>query len=114
MTTSVHLKLVEESGNILQSVISKQPTLLVPIELWAARQHIALLRFRHPEFEPQLADFSLFHPPLSPTSLPVSLLSYHNKEKQQQHCIVITLSNRQASLCKQVVYGGLFSSSTAC
>ncbi len=111
MTTSVSLKLVEESGNILQSVISKQPSLLVPIELWVARQHITLLRFRHPKFELQLADISLFHPPLSPTSLPISLLSYHNKEKQ--HCIVITLSSRQHLLTgKQVMYGGLFSSST--
>lgn len=31
---------------------------VVPITLWAARQHVTLLRFGHPEFEFRFADLS--------------------------------------------------------
>ncbi len=40
--------------------------MLAPIALWAARRHITLLRFGHPEFESWLMDLFWSRPPLSP------------------------------------------------
>ncbi len=56
--------------------------LSAPIALWAARRHVALLRFGRPVFESRLADLSWSRPPsLSPTLFPVFLLSYEIKGK---------------------------------
>ncbi len=86
------------------SVLCLQCKYVSANSLVGSARHIAPLGFGRPEFESRLEDLSRSHPPsLSPTSLPVYILSYHTKGKNKKiKCNVMVYI--KMSLCTHPEY----------